>query len=160
MKTLFRSVVALLAALGALIATPVLAKNVVADVDQIAALMKGAGYRAEIKGEKAERHIVAASSGYDFRIFTFGCDDDGKNCKSVQFFIAFDTKVSPSLEKMNDYARNNRWGRVYLDKDGDPAIEFDVDLEKGGMSEELFLDNVEYWDVVMTRFADFAFDRK
>jgi Putative bacterial sensory transduction regulator len=157
MKSLYRCVVVMFAAAALFSAKPVLAKNVVADLDQIAELMKGAGYRAELKGEKADRYLRSASSGYNFSIFTYGCNDDGTKCKSVQFYAGFNPKVSPTLEKMNEFGRDNRWGRYYLDKDGDPVIEFDLDLEQGGMSEELFLDNVEYWDYAMGRFADFVF---
>jgi len=160
MMRLIKAAFAMLAALAALQAPPSAAKNVVADVDQLASVMKDAGYKVEIKDMKGERFIAVESSGYKYAIFPFGCDDAGKNCKSVQFFVAFDPKSSPTLEQMNGYAREYRWGRVYLDKDGDPAVEFDLDLEKGGMSAELFLDNVEYWEAIMVAYADWVFGGK
>lgn len=160
MKTFFRTLASLFAALAAMLAMPAMAKNVTADIDQIAALMKGSGRTLEVKENKGERFISAESGGYKYLILPYGCDDNGKNCKSVQFYVAFDPKASPSLEAMNEYARDHRWGRVYLDKDGDPAIEFDLDLEKGGMSQELFLDNVEYWEAIMGNFAEWVFEGK
>ncbi len=160
MQKLIRTLLALFAAFAAVQAMPAAAKNVVADIDQIADVMKGAGHKVEVKDVKGERFISAEGSGYKYAIFSFGCDDAGKNCKSIQFFVAFDPKSSPSLEQMNTYAREHRWGRPYLDKEGDPAIEFDLDLEKGGMSPELFLDNVEYWEAIMVAYAEWVFEGK
>ncbi len=159
MKRLFRSVLTLLAAFAAITAAPALAKNVVADIDQIAEVLTGAGYKFEKKEKDGEKYLRVEASGYHFLLFSYGCDDKGQKCKSVQFYAAFDPDKSPTLDVMNSYARENRWGRVYLDKDGDPAIEFDLDLEQGGMSGELFLDNVAYWEAVMVAFADFSFGK-
>ena len=153
----------LLSAFGAALllapAAPALAQNVTADHDQIAEVMKGAGYRAELKGEGAERYINSGAGGHSFSLLFYGCDNAGDNCKSVQLYAGFTAEKKPSLEAMNEYAAKNRWGRIYLDDDGDPCIEMDIDLEDGGMSKELFLDNLEYWEVIMNAFAAFAFSK-
>lgn len=151
-----RSFLAGLAASAAFIAAPALARNVTADAAQIAALLKAKGRSAELKTTDGETYVLV-SNGYDYTIFTFGCDGKGKNCKSVQFYAGFDPKIAPNLQTMNDYARDNRWGRIYLDTESDPAIEFDLDLEQGGMSEALFIDNVAYWETVLNRYGEFVF---
>lgn len=160
MNKLIRLALSLLAALAALSAGPAFAKNVVADIDQIAAVMKAAGHTVEVKTANDEKYLSAEAAGYKYALFSFGCNDKDKECKSVQFFIAFNPDKSPTLEAMNTYAKDNRWGRIYLDKDGDPAMEFDVDLEQGGMSEELFLDNVAYWEAIVEAFSKFVFGKE
>lgn len=157
MKHPVRSLLSLFAVFAAVIAAPAIAKNVTADINQIAALLTKNGEKVEIKSVNEVSYIRVTRDGYDYSIFTFGCDDNDRNCKSVQFFSAFNPKVKPTLEAMNLYARDNRWGRIYLDKVGDPVIEFDVDLEAGGMSEALFLDNIAYWEAVIKKFGDFVF---
>jgi hypothetical protein len=152
-----RLLLILVGTLGAAFSGPAMAKNVTADVNQIAALLKKGGETLEIKPDDDGPYVRVTGDGYDYSIFTYGCDDKDKNCKSVQFYAAFNPKTSPTLEAMNGYARDNRWGRIYLDKEGDPAIEFDVDLEQGGMSEALFLDNVAYWEMIIDRYGDFVF---
>jgi hypothetical protein len=145
-----------------LVAAPA-AANVVADVSQIADLMKRTGYSVEVKATEEDSYIVASrgKDTYSFRVFFFGCDEGTmKNCKSVQFYGGFTPNQKPDLAALNAYARDNRWGRVYQDKEGDPVIEMDVDLEKGGMSEALFLDNVEYFEAVLDEFGEFAFTGK
>ena len=37
------------------------------------------------------------------------------------------------------------FSRAYIDMDGDPCIEADVDLDSGGMPRALFLDNLDTW---------------
>lgn len=152
-----RRLAAPIAALLSLIGTPARSSNIVADVDQLASVLERAGYAPEMRTHSGERFITAQTNGYKFMVLPQGCDDTKSNCRSVQFFIAFDPQKSPSLEAINSYARDNRWGRVYLDKDGDPALEFDLDLERGGMSEELFLDNVAYWEAAVGAYAKFVF---
>jgi hypothetical protein len=156
---------ALLGAFAASMMTvaPAEARNVTADIAQINELMKRDGYTVEVKTEGGESHLTASrgKDSYSFEVFFYGCDEKTmKNCKSVQFGCGFTPKTKPTLAAMNDYARDNRWGRIYLDKEGDPIIEMDVDLEKGGMSEALFLDNLEYFEAVVDRFGEFVFTGK
>ena len=125
--------------------------------------MKRNGYTVKVKTDKDGSHIRTSrgKDTYSFSIFFYGCTEGTMNdCKSVQFFSAFSPKTKPTLDALNAYARDNRWGRVYQDKDGDPVIEMDVDLEKGGMSEALFIDNLEYFEAVVGKFGEFAFTGK
>tara|TARA_B100001179_G_scaffold231731_1_gene222423 strand:- start:3197 stop:3679 length:483 start_codon:yes stop_codon:yes gene_type:complete len=145
-----------LAAASLFAATPTLAKNVTADLDQIAEVLRDNGYQAKLEGEGNDRSIKTGMGGYTFVILPYGCDEDGADCKSVQFYSAFAPEKSPTLEEMNSYASANRFGRIYLDYEGDPAIEMDIDLEAGGISEALFMDNLAYWEAVMVNFAEFS----
>lgn len=139
-------------------AAPAFAQNVEANYKKVAAALESAGYEASIEGEGTDRFVSSASAGYTFSVFFFGCDDAGDACKTVQFYAGFAPDNKPTLTQMNQYAATRRWGRVYIDDEGDPVIEMDVDLEDGGMSKELFTDNVEYWETVMNAFADWVFD--
>lgn len=152
------SVLRLAGAIVALaMAAPVAAQNVTADVDRIMKIMEAEGYSPKREGEGSEPRIEMEMAGYMASLYFYGCDDKGANCKSVQFYAGFNPKTNPTLQAMNDYARDNRWGRIYLDGEGDPVIEMDVDLEAGGMSEALFIDNIAYWNSILERFADFVF---
>lgn len=142
-----------------LAAAPLSAQNITADLEQIADVLQEEGFQAKIDGKTGDRWIESGMSGYTYLILPFGCNDAGADCKSVQFYVAFVPQNKPTLEEMNTYAAENRFGRVYLDGDGDPVIEMDLDLEAGGMSKELFLDNLAYWDAIMVSFGDFAFSK-
>ena len=156
MNRLIRSILVLFGALAALTATSAMARNVVAKADQIAAVLKSSGRTAEVKNAGGERYVLAEVSGHKYAILALGCDDEGELCKSVQFFAAFEPENRPTLESMNNYARNLRWGRIYLDNEGEAILEFDLDLEKGGMSSALFLDNVAKWEAMVSGYAKFV----
>jgi hypothetical protein len=138
-------------------ASPAHGRNVVADQEQIRDVLQEAGYRAQLERGEEGRYIISSSGGDTFVVLFYGCDEKDENCKSVQLYAGFDPAISPSLEAMNAYARDNRFGRVYLDNDGDPCIEMDIDLEAGGMSRELFLDNIAYWEAILGGFSEFVF---
>ncbi len=146
-------------ALSAALAMPTsaMAQNVTADRERIAEVLRDAGYRATIEGDTpAGRYISSGTSGVDFVISFFGCDDAGDACKTVMFFAWFEDSTPPSFEDFNTYNARRRWGRAFLDKDGDPMIEMDLDLEDGGISPELFIDNVEYFDLALREFEAFV----
>lgn len=145
------------AGLIALAASTSAQAQIIADPQIIANVMRDAGYRADVEAlSDGEPYIQSSSGGYPFRVFFYGCDDNHGNCKTVQLFAGFVTDNSPTFEEMNAYARDNRFGRIYIDIEDDPVIEMDIDLEDGGMSAELFTDNLEYWEYIMGQFAQFA----
>lgn len=49
-------------------------------------------------------------------------------------------------------AYGGRFARAYLDKENDPILEMDVDLDDGGLSPRLFIDNVEFWTASLAKF--------
>lgn len=152
------------AMMGAMVlATPAAAENVVADPTQLMDVMRTAGYKVELKTADTDTYIRASrgKDGYKFSILFYGCEEKTtRDCKSVQFFAAFTPKTKPTLEALNTYSTSHRWGRFYIDKDNDAVIEMDVDMEQGGMSQALYIDNLEYFETVMNRYAEFVFKEK
>ena len=120
----------------------------------IAALLQSEGYAAKIeKTADGEPVIRSKSSGSNFAVYFYNCKD-GKDCATVQFSAGYDTSTDkqPSLAKINEWNRDKRFGNAYLDEENDPIIEMDVDLDDGGMSRALFVDNFEFWTSVMAEF--------
>ena len=135
--------------------SPAAAQYVTADVQQLATALQNNGYRATVEGEGARRHVATGTGGLNFTIHPFGCNAVGEDCKNVMMKSWFDRDEPPTLEAMNQFNARIRWGRAYIDFEGDPTIEMDLDLEDGGVSEQLFIDNIEYWDTALSAFADF-----
>ena len=150
----FKSILAA-AALTSL-GVPAAAQMVEADHDEVSAALEAGGYPAEILGSGGARFIGSDYEGAKFGVIFFGCDDEGDGCKSVMLFSRFTNDTGISKEQMNDYAADNRWARFYVDGDGDLVMEQDVDLEDGGMSQELFIDNVQYFVAAMVKFIGWA----
>jgi hypothetical protein len=137
----------------ATLATPVSAQQVVADHQKIVALLQAKGYKAEfVKGTDAD-YVRTADSGVPVTIFFFNCAGGKTGCTTIQFYTGF-SDVDTDLERINAWNSGQRWGRAYIDKDKDPVLEMDVDLDFGGISQDLFYDNLATFLALVPRFRD------
>src|SRR5690349_3343565 len=104
----------------------------------VSALQKG-GYAAKLGIDKVgDPMITSGVNGTTFQIFFYNCTNH-KACATVSFHSGYDLKTSPGLERINEWNRGKRFGRAYLDKEDDPILEMDVDLDDGGLSPALFI---------------------
>lgn len=131
------------------------AQNIDARTEQvIAALLQNNGYRAELDYlSDGEPVIRSADGGSSFSIYFYDCDG-GTRCRTIQFFSAYDLPQGMSLDRVNEWNRDYRFGKAYLDEEMDPFIEMDVNLDFG-VSPENLLDTLDWWTVVMHGFEDF-----
>jgi hypothetical protein len=131
-----------------------------ADTGSIVRAIQGAGYKAELgKDGTGDPLISSSSSGVAFAIYFYGCTKNVA-CKTVQFSVSYENKEPPAtLERINDWNRDRRWGQAYLTEAGALRVQMDVDLEQGGMSNALFVDNLEYWVATMATFEKFVAEK-
>lgn len=95
--------------------------------------------------------ITGRMEGIRYSVYFYGCREN-KNCRTIQFSASWSAPGKFTLEQINDYNRQKRFGKVYLDKEGDPVIQFDVNLQKGvsqGNLEETF----DWWKTIVAEFA-------
>jgi hypothetical protein len=122
------------------------------DPDTVVKALQAGGYTVELaKDSTGDPMIRSTAPGHPFRILFYGCKA-GSSCETVQFAAGYDKKARSSLEAINDWNRTKRFGRAYIDADGDPFLLMDVDLDDGGVSSQLFADNLEFWASVRTAF--------
>jgi hypothetical protein len=142
-----------LAALAASWAVPAAAQMVRAqDPDSLVRAMQKAGYAAKLGADKVgDPMITSGASGTTFQIFFYNCTAH-KACATVQFHSGYDLTKPVSLARINEWNSGQRFGRAYLDKEDDPILEMDVDLDDGGLSSALFIDNLEFWTSVLATF--------
>ena len=150
-----------LAAAATLLAVPAAAQNVRAsDPQTIVQALHGAGFKAELgKDGEGDPMIVSASSGSEFRVIFYGCTAN-KNCATIQFVSGYEVKTPVTLARINEWNKTKRFARAVLDGEGDPIILMDVDLDDGGLSRPLFIDNIEFWASVLGDFERFIGYRK
>jgi hypothetical protein len=75
---------------------------------------------------------------------------DGKNClllvaedqESIQFYVGI-IESAANLHKVNQWNKMKKYSRSYIDDDGDPVLELDLDLA-GGVTAARF------WDFITT----------
>ena len=143
-------------ALGALTAAvPAHAELVRAqDPASVVAAMKAGGFTATLgKDSTGDPMISSNTGGTNFRVYFYNCTDN-RECATVQFHAGYDFDEAPSFATMNEFNKNQRFAGAYLDKDNDPVVEMDVDLDDGGMSQALFIDNLQFWQSVLGKFEE------
>ncbi len=119
-------------------------------LEQIAGWLQAAGYKAEIRTEPdGKRNIYSGAEGGGFHVSQYDCK--GNICGSLQFWVGFDTKGAFTADRINNWNRDNRWVRAYVDKVNDPWLEMDVDLTPGGTYENLD-DEFAIWRDALRRF--------
>lgn len=125
----------------------------------VSALQK-AGYAAKLGVDKVgDPMITSGVSGTTFQIYFYNCKA-GKDCATITFHSGYDLKSNIGLDRMNEWNRGKRFGRAYLDKESDPILEMDVDLDDGGISSALFIDNLQFWTSVLGEFEQHIGYRK
>jgi hypothetical protein len=60
-----------------------------------------------------------------------------------------------TIEKVNEFNRDNRFARVYLDKEKQAVIESDVIFTDRLMTEKMLEENLDVFESTMTKFAKF-----
>ncbi|OQC30166.1 MAG: hypothetical protein BWX66_02132 [Deltaproteobacteria bacterium ADurb.Bin058] len=72
--------------------------------------------------------------------------------KNIQAYCAFRTDGT-SLETVNEFNKNMRFAKAYLDDDKDPAVELDLDLD-GGITEDRLIDFITTVRILVTKFRE------
>ncbi|MFD2237352.1 YbjN domain-containing protein [Aureimonas populi] len=121
------------------------------DPQAIADLVRGYGSaRLDVAGDNTPM-IRGRIEGTSFVIYFYDCDDLDANCNTVSFAAGWEVS-GLTVEQVNAWNRDKRFGRAYLDTEGEPVLEMDVNL-KGSVSAENFEDTVDWWRVVMADFT-------
>jgi len=112
-------------------------------IDDLAELMEGEGYAVEVNNENFVQWKV---DGYRCQVFV--ADDS----QAVQFHVSF-SDGNATLKKVNLWNATKRFSRTYLDEDGDPHLELDLDLA-GGVTRERIVDYLRTCKVSLATWCD------
>jgi len=143
------------AVLGTLLGSPALAQNVVdgSAVDEIVTLAKGYGAAAlESQGDGNPR-IAGNIKGVPYYVFFMNCTDHTA-CEDINFYAGF-ANIKPTMDALNAWNRDKRFGNAYLDADLDAAIEYDVNLEYGVTRENLDA-AFGVWSVLLEQYTEYV----
>ena len=123
------------------------------DPGSLVSALQNAGYAAKLGTDKLGDPMISSGvSGTAFEIMFYNCTAN-KECATVTFYSQpYKLASPPGLDRINEWNRSKRFGRAYLDKVNRPVLEMDVDLDDGGMSSALFIDNIEFWSSVLIDF--------
>jgi Putative bacterial sensory transduction regulator len=118
---------------------------------EVANVLQRAGYKAEVSTDKyGDPLIRSASSGVGFSVYFYTCHKTPR-CTGIQFYAGF-KKPGIAETQVSEWNRTTRFGKAYLDKDGDPNLEMDMDVEHGATSEAIAND-LDRWVAVLAAFT-------
>jgi hypothetical protein len=120
-------------------------------VDEILNLARGYGAASPDTSSTGDPMISGKVDGVSYAIFFQNCTN-GANCEDLRFYAGFASK--PTLEMLNEWNRDKRWGKAYADSELDAVLEWDVNLVHGVTRQNL--DNsMGVWVQVLDQFAVF-----
>jgi hypothetical protein len=146
-------ILSLVAGLGlmATLSAPVVAQSATdlldgSDPAAILTIAKGYGSAMLDVDGVGDPMIEGRIDGQAYTVFFYGCED-GKGCSSIQFSTYF-AGTRPEAAAVSRWNDENRFGTMYLDSDGDLAVDLDVNLF-GGVTRRNLDDTFDWWRVVL-----------
>ncbi|HET20032.1 MAG TPA: YbjN domain-containing protein, partial [Chromatiales bacterium] len=97
--------------------------------EDVLEIAKGFGLAELEKDKDGDPLISGRIQGVKYGIHFYGCVDN-KSCSNIHMFAFFDGE-GISFRHINDWNTETRFGKAYIDKDGDAAIEMNVNLGYG-----------------------------
>ena len=117
--------------------------------------LKNLGYPGKFdKMESGRTSIAVQISGLKTYIDFYDCADDLTDCYTLLFNVSLDLKKGTTLDKANEWNSKQITGRVWLDDNKDPTLDFAFSTFNG-VSTDTFEQNVKLWDKKIGDLKDF-----
>jgi hypothetical protein len=122
--------------------------------DEVAGLLEDMGLPYTLDTDSyGDPRLSFELAAYSVALYFYTCEDG--RCSSLQLYGGFEMDTPPSLEEINGWNGTKRFARAYIDDEGDPVLESDLDLA-GGVSAEVVQDFVHTFQSLLTEYAHFV----
>lgn len=119
--------------------------------EELAGVFSNAGYKAEIDALPSGRKVIRSSAaGHKFNVYTYGPKDNLERIRTMQFTYGVVRK--PPIESVNKWNENMRFGRAYLDDEGDLWLDWDCVLTYA--SPAYVKECLEWWEISLGKIDD------
>ncbi|BBL94652.1 hypothetical protein TthHC11_21860 (plasmid) [Thermus thermophilus] len=125
-----------LLALGLLLLAPVLGQGqevrTAVTLEEVEALLQAWGFRHERMEGDGKPYLLLYFGDLKATLQLLLCEDT--RCRALLLqavFTGFTPEDRPDHARLNGWNREKLFSRAYLDEDGDPVLEADLDLEGG-----------------------------
>jgi hypothetical protein len=89
--------------------------------------------------------LIVRMQGYNILVFVRGND-----YSSIMYRFSIG-ETSATMRDVNDWNMSKKYSKAYLDNDGDPVLEMDVDLE-GGVTIARIKDSIRTFNLSLSEF--------
>jgi hypothetical protein len=121
-------------------------------VEDMVRFLQSKGYKAEVKSGTNGRYIASAAAGVNFDVYFYDCVRS--RCASVQFEAGFDLTNGITTSKINEWNRDKRYLKAYVDSGSDPHVSMDANTSPARTYEGL-ADDFGVWTGTLPLFATF-----
>ena len=95
------------------------------------------GLPVQLGADNFHEPLIESHAGkIRFYVYFYDCDE-ARRCSNIQFRAGFSTHGGLTLVRINDWSTRWRFGRLYLDPEGDAILDMDVDVARGVTPEQL-----------------------
>lgn len=120
------------------------------DPARIAEIARGYGAVEVMTDAVGDPMLRGRMDGTQYMVFFYGCEA-GRNCTNIQFQAGWVNTGAITQDRIHAWNSENRFGKAMLDAEGDPVIQWDVNLF-GGVSRANLDDTLDWWRVVLETF--------
>lgn len=123
------------------------------DPSAIAALLASHGFEAVLsKQDTGAVQIKSSAAGESFWLYFQACEADFTDCEVITLSTGFDFETPQTEAIFGDWNRE-KISKAYLDEDGDPFVEFSINMLHG-VARENFADTLNWFAMEMAAFMD------
>lgn len=130
-------------------------KFIVATPDAIGEVLKYNGFDFKSQTYQDKTVLVVDIDGITTVIHFYG---KGPEFSSIQLYSGFVRDKDSSVSTMNEWNSEYRFTRAYIDDEGDPVLEMDINFAFGGISERQLEDNLLLWELSVQQFRKFVYN--
>ena len=123
--------------------------------DQVASILKDNNYRSEIvAGQPGSpgAFVRTGIAGHNVIVWFFNCA--AETCSAIQFWTGFQKSPKLSAALVERWNSEIRYAKIYLTKEGDLHVEYDVFL-KGGVSPEYVKYAAGLYESLLSRLDEY-----
>jgi hypothetical protein len=98
---------------------------------EVATVISQRGLPLRLGNDTFREPMIESHAGSTrFYVYFYECNQT-RTCQNIQFRTGFATRGRVTLAQVNDWSSRWRFGRMYLDPEGDVILDMDVDARRG-----------------------------
>jgi len=118
--------------------------------DDIAGVLREAGYRAELLKQNNRWRIHTGMGGRKITVYLY-CDEKSGACDSLTYSLGFTASSDFTLAMANKWNRDKRYAKAYIDTDGGMVMEYDLSFS-GGVTRDTVAESARLFDRLVSMF--------